>query len=83
MRTSERPLLGALLLLCRRSSAFHRAVCRLIRPKLEVIRPVAGLTDLPRHPRDAQTIEDINVILQDLCLVLTGSTKLFEQYVLP
>ena len=71
--------LSALFLPCLQSSLPHDLIRLLIRPKLEIIRAVPWLANLPRHPRNPQIIEHINVVLQSLRFTLTGSAKLLEK----
>jgi hypothetical protein len=61
----------------------HNLIGLLIRPKLEIVRAIPRLADLPWHPRDSQAIENINMVLESLCFVHARSAKLLECHELP
>lgn len=74
-----RELLCALLLSSLQRSLLDSIICRLVRPEFEVLRAVSRLTDLPRHPWHAQTIEYSDMICEYLRLVLATCAKFFEK----
>lgn len=61
------------------TACFHDAVCLLVCPELKVARPIPRLADLPRHPRHAKVIEDLDVGRDLVRLCLTRCPKLFKQ----